>query len=106
MDSMNSSRSGKVTKFRATAVDYVQRFLKEEWKERFNKTFPAARLVYPLVPQQPNCYDCGVYVLKFAEYFIKSPFQSVPHSMDLKQWFTQQDVNNLRDQMLSTLSSL
>jgi Ulp1 family protease len=28
-----------------------------------------------MVPQQPNNFDCGIYVLQFVESFFKTPIQ-------------------------------
>ncbi|KAI9565273.1 hypothetical protein GHT06_009058 [Daphnia sinensis] len=40
------------------------------------------------VPQQNNSYDCGVFVLQYAEYFMKNPFldYNIPN-IKLSSWF-------------------
>ena len=38
------------------------------------------------VPEQPNDYDCGVYILHFAELFCKEPWPDVRH-LDREGWF-------------------
>ena len=49
-----------------------------------DKTFPHYDVD---VPQQPNDYDCGVYILHFAELFCAEPWQDV-RRLDREGWLT------------------
>jgi len=57
----------------------IRAYLSSEWTRRkgavaeFNDTsFPGFS---PLVPLQPNSYDCGIYVVQFIESFLEYPYQ-------------------------------
>ena len=73
LDSLNWQRTGEVARIRA--------FLAAEWEVKERRKYPGIEpdfsaeglevLRPPLLPQQPNGYDCGVYVMEFEERTMK-----------------------------------
>jgi len=51
------------------------------------------------VPSQNNYSDCGVFLLKYAELFSKSPpnnLNEINENMFGKEWFKIEEINQLR----------
>ena len=69
MDSMG--RSNISNKFSS----FLRNFLKKEYKnkKRLNIEFNDNQIVTltPVVPEQPNGYDCGIFVLHYVEKFLE-----------------------------------
>lgn len=69
LDSANAERIPRVHVERT-----VKRYLEEEWCAKYSSqqdlVFKGSR--YPVVPQQTNNVDCGVYLLKNFTDFLKS----------------------------------
>ncbi|KAK2977973.1 hypothetical protein RJ640_023511 [Escallonia rubra] len=70
MDSIKGSHTG--------LKGLVQRYLCEEWKERQKETdedissrFLSLRFVSLELPQQQNSFDCGLFLLHYAELFLE-----------------------------------
>ncbi|XP_067310676.1 sentrin-specific protease 7 [Pseudorasbora parva] len=86
---------------RASVVQILQEYLQEEWKvkmgsqQSFGKE--AMKGWSPLVPQQDNFTDCGIYVLQYVESFIKDPPQTFHNNMDLNGWFSRRTVKRKRE---------
>ncbi|KAL1336186.1 hypothetical protein HN51_030597 [Arachis hypogaea] len=93
MDSLKGSHKGLKNVF--------QSYLGEEWKERhhdvedevFSK-FLQMRFVSLELPQQENCYDCGIFLLHYVECFLSeapvnfNPFKTTKISNFLtSNWF-------------------
>eukprot|EP00850_Spirogloea_muscicola_P002154 SM000008S22243 [mRNA] locus=s8:607891:613126:+ [translate_table: standard] len=63
------------------------------------KTLPGRRVT---VPQQPNAYDCGCFLLHYVELFLQSaPQQFRPEDIDKmnlfgQKWFRPEEATNLR----------
>eukprot|EP00850_Spirogloea_muscicola_P007645 SM000039S14475 [mRNA] locus=s39:356181:361419:- [translate_table: standard] len=63
------------------------------------KTLPGRRVT---VPQQPNAYDCGCFLLHYVELFLQSvPPQFRPEDIDRmnlfgQKWFRPEEATNLR----------
>ncbi|XP_044488321.1 probable ubiquitin-like-specific protease 2A isoform X4 [Mangifera indica] len=93
MDSIKGSHRG--------LKDLLQSYLCEEWKEKHNSTgdeVPSKilqlRFVPLELPQQENSFDCGLFLLHYAELFIAeappsfNPFKITGFSTFLKRnWF-------------------
>jgi Ulp1 family protease len=60
--------------------------------------------ITPIVPQQSNCYDCGIFVLQFIESFI----QTLPRCIqDIgSKWFSLETVSLKRKRMLDIIDSM
>lgn len=68
--------------------------------------------------QQSNGYDCGVYLLLFAEYLASQPTQSIPidEQLDSKEWmefttqmniyFTESVADTFRSKIYSEINLL
>ncbi|CAH1394127.1 unnamed protein product [Nezara viridula] len=90
----------------------LREYLKIEWKvghkenlRDFSKdVFKGA---VPKVPQQTNYIDCGVYVLQYVEAFFKSPITDYRMPIrSIKEWFTTEEVNRKRYDIMQLLLSL
>ncbi|KAI7731996.1 hypothetical protein M8C21_030184 [Ambrosia artemisiifolia] len=71
MDSIRGSHSG--------LKDLIQSYLKEEWKGRrlqeasedISSRFDNIRFISLELPQQPNSFDCGLFLLHYVELFLE-----------------------------------
>ncbi|WOG98906.1 hypothetical protein DCAR_0418252 [Daucus carota subsp. sativus] len=114
MDSIRGSHSG--------LKSLLQSYLCEEWKERqkdssedISSRFLNLRFLSLELPQQQNSYDCGLFLLHYAELFLEgvpvnfNPFQLtkfsnfltanwfVPYEASLKRAFIQRMIYDLLD---------
>ena len=68
--------------------------------------------VTPLVPQQPNFQDCGLFAIKYAELVISDPkkfFQIVTDTeakQQLSNWFSYYEMENKRGEMAEIIRNL
>ncbi|GAB4861353.1 hypothetical protein Ancab_036515 [Ancistrocladus abbreviatus] len=99
MDSIRGSHAG--------LKNLVQSYLWEEWKERRKETsedisskFLNLRFVPLELPQQENCYDCGLFLLHYVELFVTqapanfNPFKITRFSNFLNvDWFMPAEVS-------------
>ncbi|XP_051725153.1 sentrin-specific protease 6 isoform X2 [Ctenopharyngodon idella] len=96
MDSLTCSE-------RSSVVQILQEYLQEEWKVKMGSQQSFGNEVMkgwnPLVPQQDNYTDCGIYVLQYVESFLKDPPQTFHNNMDLNGWFSQRTVKRKRRQI-------
>jgi len=94
----DSLRIGSRSKVVATLREYLEcEYHEKIGKDRVfsNETFPGCS---PRVPQQPNFYDCGIFVLQYVESFFKvclycsvfSTFRFIIHSF-ISKWWTHQN---------------
>lgn len=92
--------------------DYLDCEYSEKRKEKApaNESFSKRRIetISRLaVPQQRNYTDCGLYVLKYAEYFLRDPPMFVSRTNDsFLRWYPQFDVSTTREEILSTVKKL
>ncbi|XP_039520272.1 sentrin-specific protease 6 isoform X1 [Pimephales promelas] len=96
MDSLTSSG-------RSSVVQILQEYLQEEWKVKMGSQQSFGKEVMkgwsPLVLQQDNFTDCGIYVLQYVESFLKDPPQTFHNNMDLNSWFSRRTVKRKRGQI-------
>ncbi|CAN6309899.1 unnamed protein product [Urochloa humidicola] len=91
MDSLKGSHTG--------LKDIIQSYLWEEWKERHPESasdnsdkFLNLRFVSLEVPQQDNAYDCGLFLLHYAELFLMdAPSNFNPLKIDIFSGFLSGD---------------
>ncbi|XP_031436669.1 sentrin-specific protease 6 isoform X2 [Clupea harengus] len=85
---------------KATVVNILKEYLEEEWRVRkgTQRSFEMNGSS-PLVPQQNNLSDCGVYLLQYVESFFESPLQSFKAPIDLSDWFPQKCVATKRKEI-------
>ncbi|CAH1402245.1 unnamed protein product [Nezara viridula] len=90
----------------------LREYLLIEWKVRHRgKLRDFSKDVFkgavPKVPQQTNYIDCGVYVLQYVEAFFKSPITDYRMPIrSIKEWFTTEEVNRKRYDIMQLLLSL
>uniref|UniRef100_A0A8C2IRZ3 Ubiquitin-like protease family profile domain-containing protein n=1 Tax=Cyprinus carpio TaxID=7962 RepID=A0A8C2IRZ3_CYPCA len=76
-------------------------YLQEEWKAKTCSEQSGGNGVMngwsPLVPQQDNYTDCGIYLLQYVESFLKDPPQTFHCTMN--GWFSQRTVKRKRRQI-------
>ncbi|KAL7287781.1 hypothetical protein TKK_0018160 [Trichogramma kaykai] len=91
-------------------VSLVKKFLNEELKERgYQHEFTDENLkaVNLKVPQQSNGNDCGLFLMKYVEQFFLKPIPDFKNpNRKLKQWFSQQIMNSMRQKITSIISNL
>ncbi|XP_059400019.1 sentrin-specific protease 7-like [Carassius carassius] len=92
----------------------IRSYLTEMWKNT-RKTprifsadsMPALKLRVP--EQQGNTSECGIFVLLYAEYFLKDPPKELINELDCTSWFTLADAFSrraqIRDKMQSSLEA-
>ncbi|CAF0852460.1 unnamed protein product [Didymodactylos carnosus] len=56
------------------------------------------------VPQQPNFYDCGLYVLQYAECFFKYPLINFKSADVPTDWYDKEIMNSKRKQILNVIN--
>ncbi|XAR53023.1 Ulp1 peptidase [Bertholletia excelsa] len=102
MDSLKGSHRG--------LKKLIRSYLWEEWKERQNQssedvssTFLNLLFVPLEVPQQENCFDCGLFLLHYVELFLDhapvdlSPFKNAVFSNFLNEhWFPPAEASHKR----------
>ncbi|KAK7142084.1 hypothetical protein R3I94_011699 [Phoxinus phoxinus] len=95
---------------RSSVVQILQEYLLEEWKVKMGSQQSFGKEVMkgwsPLVPQQDNFTDCGIYVLQYVESFLKDPPQTFHNNMDLKSWFSRRTVKKKRGQIKQLILGL
>ncbi|XP_014277075.1 sentrin-specific protease 6 isoform X2 [Halyomorpha halys] len=90
----------------------LREYLLIEWKVRHRgKLRDFSKDVFkgavPKVPQQTNYIDCGVYVLQYVEAFFKNPITDYRMPIrSIKEWFTMEEVNRKRYDIMQLLLSL
>lgn len=101
---------------RSPNVKILRDYLQCEWNlkcaslygERlFNKD--TIRGFSPKVPQQPNGYDCGVFVLYYAELFYRRPVKSFTKAYfqnEMDCWFDPSEVHQKRQDMRGLIIDL
>ncbi|GAB2271461.1 hypothetical protein Dimus_006298 [Dionaea muscipula] len=99
MDSIKGNHTG--------LENLIQSYLWEEWKERRKETsedvaskFLNFRFLSLELPQQENCYDCGLFLLHYVELFVAEapvdfdPFKITKYSNFLTaDWFLPSEVS-------------
>ncbi|GAB6032823.1 hypothetical protein CHUAL_012025 [Chamberlinius hualienensis] len=79
----------------------LREFLSNEWEAKRNtpKVFDKETMkgAYPVVPQQCNYMDCGVYLLQYVESFFENPIKDfrVP-ICGLENWFSETIIESKR----------
>ncbi|KAA8915294.1 hypothetical protein TRICI_002651 [Trichomonascus ciferrii] len=87
-------------------------FVAEAWdKKRIKLSRDVFRGMNPVVPQQPNFCDCGIYVLHYVERFLKNPEKFAHNMMNkspeskktLSELWKENDLQKKRDVLRNTL---
>lgn len=90
-----------------TAARRIRQFLDEIWKKDHADTprsFSAVNAVCVDVPQQDNSWDCGVFVMQYAEEFLK---KLSPDPADYSStWFSIERVKRKRREFLRLVKKL
>ena len=88
----------------------LENFIKNEWNSRGNSIDNISIPLYMLqLPQQLNLYDCGIFLLEYAEKFIKYPFKFKhidEFSIDYSNWFDPNNLKYKRDELKNILIQL
>lgn len=83
----------------------LSQFLSFQWKieKKEHRNFricnnlcPAIKLLFPILPQQRNNYNCGVYMLNYFNCFLKDPrgnYIKMYRNRDLTRWFDNNSIN-------------
>ncbi|KAL3620981.1 hypothetical protein CASFOL_035893 [Castilleja foliolosa] len=81
----------------------IRSYLSEEWKERgikqeedISSKFLNLEFIAPKLPQQENCFDCGLFLLHYAELFLEqAPNFGATNYVDIlnKDWFLAAEVS-------------
>lgn len=79
----------------------LEKYIASEWKQRTGQD--VADLEIPLhflrLPQQENLYDCGIYMLEYANAFIRKPRDFINPSKDFTCIFEQLMIEDNRDKI-------
>ncbi|KAJ1266284.1 hypothetical protein BS78_08G139400 [Paspalum vaginatum] len=106
LDSLGIHSSTKI-------LNTAGRFLEEEWRYSKQNHFPDTSIPETAwealprnihkeqvqVPQQPNAYDCGIFMLYYIERFIREAperFTNDRRDMFNRSWFKPEDASELR----------
>lgn len=58
------------------------------------------------IPQQENYTDCGLFMLKYAECFLKDPPSFVTGSDSFSRWYPRFSIKDMREEIIATVKSL
>ncbi|XP_030643278.1 sentrin-specific protease 6 [Chanos chanos] len=103
MDSLNCHAKPSV-------VRTLQEYLEVEWRVKMGTWQNFGKGVMegwtPLVPQQDNFSDCGIYLLQYVESFLKKPPHKFHSKMDLSNWFPKRTVKKKREEIKELILGL
>lgn len=92
MDSIRGSHTG--------LENLIRSYLWEEWKERSDKDDEHLAMKFlnldffaPQLPQQENLFDCGLFLLHYAELFLKQALKIENFDFLNKDWFHPAEVS-------------
>ncbi|XP_014226783.1 sentrin-specific protease 7-like isoform X2 [Trichogramma pretiosum] len=104
----------KLSVGRSKVANDIKMYLKSEFDSRkdYSQSLPVndIKIIYPNVPQQQNCNDCGLFLLQYVESFIKdfivaeSPNFSLIE--DLTNWFDHNEISEKRNKIKRLLVKL
>ncbi|KAL7299309.1 hypothetical protein TKK_0007888 [Trichogramma kaykai] len=104
----------KLSVGRSKVANDIKLYLKSEFNSRkdYSQSSPVndIKIIYPNVPQQQNCNDCGLFLLQYVESFIKdfivaeSPNFSLIE--DLINWFDHNEISEKRNKIKRLLVKL
>ena len=83
------------------AAYVIEKYIYSEWLDKKGETGLAQEDIFlpvyaPLVPLQENVYDCGVYLLHYAEKFLSSGDMSIFRRKNLSTWFNASVITSKR----------
>jgi hypothetical protein len=68
------------------------------------------RIYYPIVPSQTNFYDCGIYLLMYAQLFLHDPeylyTKATQDNPDLKEWFNYDLIKDKRKEIKELIKQM
>ncbi|XP_077985788.1 sentrin-specific protease 7-like [Glandiceps talaboti] len=79
-------------------VQEILQFLEMEWNKTHTSTekkqFSELKIHFPTVPYQDNYFDCGLFLIAFAEQFLQSDLfpESIPQDLTLEYLIDAEDV--------------
>uniref|UniRef100_A0A8C2F5X1 Si:dkey-100n23.3 n=1 Tax=Cyprinus carpio TaxID=7962 RepID=A0A8C2F5X1_CYPCA len=96
MDSLKLSVHERIFKL-------LREYLQVEWETKRGgyRDFSADHMVgsHCAVPLQDNSSDCGLYLLQYAESFLKDPVVDFELPLRLERWFPRQQVRGKREEI-------
>lgn len=92
-------------------VGNLREYLKMEWKakKKTERIFDSQTIkgAYPMVPQQTNYSDCGIYLLQYVDSFFETPIENYSFPIpDLRNWFSEETINNKREEIKNIILKL
>lgn len=58
------------------------------------------------VPEQANCFDCGIFLLTYVEWFFKNPLENFKSIKNLEKWFDESETREKRRAIAMTIKNL
>lgn len=75
----------------------IECFMREEWNARYEEDVQIRLPIYFLsLPLQNNSYDCGVFLVKYAQEFISNPNKFEDLDSDFSDLFSQAEISKHR----------
>uniref|UniRef100_A0A8C1Z105 Si:dkey-100n23.3 n=1 Tax=Cyprinus carpio TaxID=7962 RepID=A0A8C1Z105_CYPCA len=100
--SNNDEDKGKISQS-VKKVSFEKLYLQVEWETKRGgyRDFSADHMVgsHCAVPLQDNSSDCGLYLLQYAESFLKDPVVDFELPLRLERWFPRQQVRGKREEI-------
>lgn len=99
--------------WRTEVFDVLRDYLTEEYKAKnphaerkiFNKENMVGQVMN--VPQQPNLFDCGLFLLQNVEHFFKEPLQDFCFPIkSLRNWYSPEIVSRKREEISNVIKQL
>jgi sentrin-specific protease 7 len=88
----------------------LETYIYNEWVSRGGQDIKINIPLYMLrVPQQSNLWDCGVFILEYAERFVKRPKLFESHSdfnEDFEDWFEPEELEDKRLRLKNNILSI
>jgi len=95
------------------AVYIIMKYLEIEGREKLGEkalvNLKEMKVVRPNIPQQRNGFDCGVFLLHYAEKMLERPDQFYTFNsgnLDLTDWFPTSEVDRKRSHMAKLVRQL
>ena len=94
---------------REAAVEIIKEFIATERKHKMTGSANTPiKILYPVTPKQTNGYDCGIFLLHYAEKILSSAtnFSCCTETPSLHDWFPVSELANKRYEIVDLILNL
>ncbi|KAL0222525.1 hypothetical protein RCL1_002379 [Eukaryota sp. TZLM3-RCL] len=94
--------------YNTNAPTTINRFVTSHFSDKFGENCERITKIQPQVPQQSNDYDCGIFVILFADELLSNPIQDYSlykKNGDWSDWFYSRKSKNRRRALVHSLEN-